>query len=272
MSLAARTRRARAVRLVLEYLDLIAAAAVALVAIVLGFAHVLEGDDLTEVVVLLLAALAVTMIRERFLRDRALQEVTDLSTVAHSGKSWEILNATHTWDIQDDGSADVRSVKELRFLQDEVISVYEFYNPTGSSTDPECTGGAVGGYQKKLKVLHTNFPGPKGRRYRIISLEGMWHRGQRMTFTVARSLSDCFVEEHESVGVEVEIPTDYLTLKVVWPQNRVPHAVQLERADRLTLIKGEDLPVDSGGRRSYEVEVPQPALHEAILIGWDWET
>jgi hypothetical protein len=262
-------------RLAVDYADLIIAAALALYVSYEGLQNDLKGDELTQATVALLAVLAIVIFRERWERSRAVRSVEAALSVATSAKPWRVLNANMTWELlaSDGSKAIARADKDIRFEQDEVFSLYEWQSrPVGTVTRHECQGRAAGSAAfRPLPIIYDALPGPGGRTYRVISLEGVWRRGQRMTYRSERELQDFFKEPRENVSVRVDVPTDHISLTVIWPRDRKPRHIEVERSGRAAdIIDIKQLKRAGQGRSKHVVTVAAPTLNEQITISWDW--
>jgi len=267
-------RLKRLIRLSGEYLDLLLAAGVAVTLAILGLVGMLHGDHLTEATVGVLAVLSATLVRDRWRRERLGEAVQDVLAVSRTGKPWEVLSAEFSWELFDaEGRrAQARSNKVVRFLQDEVLTIYEFSRPDGRVTEHVCKGSLLGERLKRdLPVMHDGFPGPRNRRYRIISLENVMRRGQRMEIESVRTLNDSFLLPHESVMVEIEVPTDEITMSITWPADRVPNKVQFARDDEPVTTVGSDLHRLPDGRNRFDHRVSGSIeMGEHFVVSWDW--
>ena len=262
-------------RLAVDYVDLIIAALLALYVSYGGIRETLKGDELTQATVALLGVLAIVIFRERWERTKAVEGVERALNVATAVKPWRVLNAKMTWELvaQDGSLAIATTEKDLRIEQDEVFAIHEWHSrPIGEVTRHEFFGRPAGEATfRPLRMMLEDLPGPGGRTYRIISLEGLWRRGQRLTYRSERDLKDFFKEPRESIAVVIEVPTDEITITVIWPKEKKPYAVELERSGRVAEpIDASSLKGAGKGRVKHVERISAPKLGEKITISWQW--
>jgi len=262
-------------RFLVDYADVVIAAGLALYVSYAGLRNQLEGDELAQATVAVLGVLALVILRERRQRSGAVERVERMLTTATSEKSWRVLNADMSWELlETDGTRAVaRAAKEIRIEHDEVFSIYEWQSrPVGEVAQLSYEGRASEERQfREFPIIYRNLPGPEGRTYNVISLEGMRRRGQRMTYCSERLLEDSFTEARENVSVRIEIPTDHITLTVVWPKDRKPHQLEVERSGRVAeVIDLGRLKRAGQGRTKHVERISSPRLGETIVISWQW--
>jgi hypothetical protein len=254
-----------------DYFELVLAAVLAIVVTSLALADEITTKELIQATVLLLVALAISVIRERRERRTLGNRVENALMISRADKPWQVLDEQLCWDLSAPDYAKATAKKQLQFMQDEVLSVYEYrFNPSGTVLRHECRGGARGDPMTALPIIQKDFPGPGSRVYRIISLQRVWRRGQIMLFESERELKDSFPNTTERVTKEISVPTARLSVRVVWPPGRKPTALWLER--------GEDPPLNVLGRLKSAPEnrscceemIPDPKVGERIIISWTW--
>ncbi|HUA75463.1 MAG TPA: hypothetical protein VL988_11950 [Solirubrobacteraceae bacterium] len=219
----------------------------------------------------LLIAVSFGLLRDQWRREKLLSRIEGLVAGFESEKAWEALDVDCAWSIESaDGSrASACTKRTLRFVRDEVLTIYEFSQSAGKTTSPITKGAFGDEAERALPVLCEDFPGPLGRMYRIISLEGVRRRGDQLKIQSDRVLENSFLEDRESVSFTPEVPTDRLALSVTWPKDRNPTGVWIEReGERQHVIR--DVKENSEGRVTYRCEFSSPSLGEPIAIAWDW--
>src|SRR5215211_1410161 len=153
----------------IDYLDLLIAAGLAVLFSYMGARNTLHDDGLTQATIALLGVLSLVIFRERWERKKIVDKVDSAMASVGSAKPWHVLEDVTTWDIKRPELATTTSVKDLRFLHNEVVSIYEFQAiTTGAVTMPTYRGGAVGGPQVDLPLAERFTAG--GRTYLLISL------------------------------------------------------------------------------------------------------
>lgn len=269
-------RAAKAVaRFAVDYLDLLIAAGLAIYFAVSGITGGVKDDDLVAAAIALLGVLALATFRERWERAKAVGEIQHAVSIASASKPWSVLDATYSWDLQsDDGRrAHSRVRKEVRIEQDEVMTLYEFSaRAVGTVTSHRCWGRRAGAAADfAMPIIHDSVKGRQGRRYRLISLESTFNRGDRLTCWSERELKDFFTDDTEDVSINVEVPTDAMTLVVVWPATRKPRTLTLERSDRRPdWLDVDRLETLADGRVKLVERVNDPRLGERVMLSWTW--
>lgn len=287
----------------LRYVDALVAIASAVVVIYLVTTGNLKDETLAVATGALIVAVALAIVRDRWERQedidklgRAISQerkaavgaIEEAITVGRDAavagfqriardydakNAWRILEETMSWDlIAHDGSqATAIARKKLLFTQDEVLCVYEYQFPSdshGKVTKHLCYGGE----QEPLElipIVYDSFPGREGRRYRLISLERVWRRGEIMRYRSERHLKDHFLKQTEHVSKEISSPTERITLSVIWPSTRPPRTLWLERTDRRETIDTKGLAVIDG-RSTFTKTVPDAVVGERICLFWTW--
>ncbi|HEV3318408.1 MAG TPA: hypothetical protein VG053_01580 [Solirubrobacteraceae bacterium] len=259
--------------ILLDYFELVLAAALAIVVTGLAFAGEITTKQLIQATIALLVALAISVIRERRERKAQGDRLEKNLMIARADKPWQVLDEQLVWDVSaPDGSyAQATTTKELQFMQDEVLSVYEYrYNPSGTVLRHECKGGARGEPMTDLPIIQRDFPGPGSRIYRIISLQRVWRRGEIMTFESERELGDSFLSADERVSKEISVPTARVSMRVIWPPGRELKGLWLERGEGPPLNVLGRLKRAPGARISYDEVIQDPKVGERIIVRWNW--
>jgi hypothetical protein len=259
-------------RFLAQYWDLLMTAGLALVVGIIGVAGGLEGAPLSAATLGVLAVLAATLVRDRWKADRLVDAVQDVLAVASGAKPWEVLSAEFEWEIEttDGKAATATTRRQLRFLQDEVLAIHEFFTPDGRVAAHSCKGGPPKGYQKDLPIIDDRFPGPRGRTFQLISLEGVYRRGQKFNVESVRQLADCFIEDHESVMIEITVATGECSMSVIWPDGGKPRAVQLQRNDDgPSTVDLGDIKTLPDGRTQWTRWIEAPRVGDSFAVSWD---
>ena len=254
-------------RFAVDYVDLLIALGLAIAFTYLGFVNKLKDDALTQATVGLLGVLALVIFRERWERHKSVESIDRAVAAVGSDKTWQVLDEELTWDIQSPELAISTCDRDLRFLAPEVISIYEFQtNPAGTVANYSCKGGRRGDPMRDLTMLPP-VASADGRTYRLISLEGVWRRGERMKFRSTRELQGTFLQNQENVSKLVQIPTDRIVFRILWPEGKPPAMVRLERDGRESeLLK----PRIREKRTQLEKSIENPQLGERINVWWTW--
>jgi hypothetical protein len=258
----------------LEDLETVLALVLGLVVLALVIFNQLNSTrTLVGVVSALLVAVSFGLLRDQWRREKLLGRIEGLVAGFESEKAWEALVVDCAWDIDaTDGShASACTKRLLRFVRDEVLTIYEFSQTAGKTTSLITKGAFGDEAEMPLRVLCEDFPGPLGRMYRIISLAGVRRRGDQLRFQSDRVLEGSFLKDRESVSFTPEASTDQLVMSVTWPKDREPTGVWLERkGERQHVIR--DVRNNGEGRRTYRCQFSRPSLGEPIAIVWDWKS
>jgi hypothetical protein len=261
-------------QVLVDYFELVLAGILAIVVSALALADEIGQKGLVQATIALLVALAIAIIRERRERKAMGDRVEAALTLASADKPWQVLDEHLVWDLTEvDGSrAKATTEKTLQFMQDEVLSVYEYqFKPQGTVLSHKCRGGGRGEPKVDLPIIQTDFPGPDSRVYRIISLQRVWHRGEIMLFESERVLADSFLAVKERVSKEVSVPTARVSMRIVWPPGKRPTALWIERSGKPPKnIPLRNLRRAGRDRHCYEEVLQDPTMGERISLTWDW--
>lgn len=246
----------------------------AVVVAALGLSEQLKGTHVSEATLGVLAALSAGLIRERVRRDQFGDAVRGVLAMTDTKAPWEALEAEYNWELLDEHGtrAAASSRKILRFLQTQTLTIYEFSGVPGSVSDHRCRGRwPREAPWRELPIMRDDYPGLKGRRYTIVSLEGAMGRGQTLEVLSTRELANTFPEIHEYVQVSVEVPTGELVMSVIWPSERKPSNVWFEQGtDDAVPAPGSAIRTLGDGRSQYTHKVSRPEPGDTITISWDW--
>lgn len=255
-------------RFLVDWIDVLLAASLALLFSYFGIKNTLENDELSQATIALLGVLALVAVKDRWERRKGVASIEEALADFKTDKPWHVLSESVTWDISTATTAIVTDIRDIRFLQSETVSLYEFANtpPGGKIASWTCEGGRIGETARSWPVVHT-FLGPNSRHYYIVSLEDMWERGDCVRWTSLRELEHCFDADTESVSKTILMPTDTIEMHVVWPDTRPPTAVRLRRHGvPVTELKAKK----SSGRIRALAVVRNPRVGEVITLQWDW--
>ncbi len=231
----------------------------------------MTGDALTAATLLVLSVVAVSLVGERGLRVRAnkkleglsgqLQETTDAVNAIQSGNPYSVLSHETTWDIVEPNGSLVCAtrVKKIRIDQNNVFALYDFSSGDGERETEYSPGKPVG-----------KFNGHGGKIYDLIDLGRIFYRGERLDFTVKRTIRDGFMADSEAVSVDTRDATERMRLKVIWPSSRPPTALRLGRGTPSHEWRNDDVLgdlVSENGRSAYQVEILPERGHDHDRMG-----
>lgn len=113
----------------------------------------------------------------------------------------------------------------------------------------------------------------EGYRWKVlISLQTTRNRNEQEEFLIERTIKDGFLTSTCNFQVQVDHPTDVLTLSVIFPSKCNPKSVMLIEQN---LKKHHTLDQSfssrlSRGRIQYQWTVQKPRLFESFILRWTW--
>lgn len=289
------------VRAVLEqYGELMLAAGAAVVVAGLAVSTDVTANTLSAATLGVLAALAAAIVRERLERHRtiemaqvlaadtrtemrqlaeeikahsagALGDMRELAQATEGDEPWRVLDESITWDLTTRRQMNVTDKRTIRFLHAQSAAVWEWFrSPNGADLiEHSCEGGLTTRPLRSWPVLPEPFLGRDSRWYRVVSTAQIFKRGDRADWITTRSHQDSFPHPHtEGVSKTIEMPTDDIRLKVIWPKDYPPISVLFERASQQMDLETQE---DHEGRQFAIVAIATPAVHERLAIRWDWD-
>jgi len=267
-----RRRTREALAWVGDRLDPLAALVAGFAAVVAGLFGLIHGDELTTATLGVLVVVAFSLVHERTLRlnaSRRIDEVLgavgkthDAVKVLDIGAPYHVVISESTWDISEDGSARVVRWKKVRFAQDDVIAVVDWYTGDGTIGAPTYKPG---------KAVHPFVS--DGRTCMLVALDRPYARDEERDLIIERTVEGAFPKNPDRVWTMVLDSTSLLRMVVRWPATRPPTAVRLHR--RSDLDRGKPTTVhpvmSDDGRLEFTAEIQEPERGERMGIEWDWE-
>jgi len=276
------------------------AAGVALVVAVVAVSSDVKPNALSAATLGVLAALAAAIVRERLERHRtmelartlatdtrtemqqlaqeikqdsaaALADMRELAQATESDEPWRVLDESITWDLTTRHLVNITDKRTIRFLHAQSAAVWEWFrSPNGAElVEHSCKGALTTRSLRNWPVQSEAFLGRDSRWYRVISTAEIFKRGDRADWITTRSHQDSFPHpDTEGVSKTIEMPTDDIRLKVIWPHDHPPTCVLFERGSQQSDLETRE---DADGRRFVIVSVPTPAVKERLAIRWDWD-
>jgi hypothetical protein len=253
----------------IDYADLLLAAGLAVTFAVLGALGVVDGDVLVQANLALLGVLSFGLFRERWMRMTATEKADRSLAARENDRPWQVLEEELEWDLSDRLLATATATREIRFTQAESVSVYEFQStpPGGKLLLHTCQGRRRRTDTPRSLPIMKEIVGPFGRSYTLISLERIYVRGEHLHWVSTRKLQGYFPGKTENVSKAIQMPTDHLTMRVMWPPDCRPHEVRLERSDTPARILETKV---RGGRTHVTAIIEDARLGEVISVAWDW--
>jgi hypothetical protein len=177
------------------------------------------------------------------------------------GGLYELIKDEHVWDLDDETgrSATVVKHRDVRFLQDDVFALRDYFNGDGIPLDQSTSNpGEVAHYYSE-----------EGRRNVIISLGETKYRDDTETFQITHRLRDSFLEDVEYVRAEVVQDTQVFILTVIFPRRRPATQAFFSRQkdgsrEQLQILGRSD------GRQEDSKTIHRPDRKERFVISWHW--
>jgi hypothetical protein len=283
---AARTREALSL-----YGDPLATLIVALAFAVAGVAGVAGQKVVAAATLLVLAAVAGVMLRQRHVIEEAKKSIDMVPPALHdvreaikkvdrtvdavtSHDAYELLDHAVEWDVVvPDGSvAHAKRRKRLRFNQDDVVSIYELGKATGGSPDrtEEWTFD-------KEEIEEVGKVSIGGEDYVLIGLGYRYQRNDELTYTSTRVLRGLFTDAQNRVSHRVREHTYQLRVRVMWPaEGPPPKRVRIEESVPAGRSKSEEYEgtelESADGRPFVERSYDRPPRGQLVAITWWTET
>ena len=186
-----------------------------------------------------------------------------LSTKRHEGM-YEVQEHEVQLELKDTSGKQAIYTKHqrVRFLQDNIIAYQDQAWGDGDIfADYKCSPGvAVDRYRD-------------GYRWRIlISLRQTKNFGDVEDFHIERTITDGFIGDVQQFQTQIDHQTKKLTLRLVFPQKRLPKAVLLIElnATRTKALGPEHRSILPDGREQVTWETDKPRLFEAYILRWTW--
>jgi hypothetical protein len=153
--------------------------------------------------------------------------------------------------------------KQLRFLQNNVISLSDYVQAEGLVTNQTYSpGGKVDSFRVGARL------------YDLISLGRIMQADDELDFVVERTVHNTFPAEHEWVTAEVLEPTDIAVIKLTWPQPRPPRNVRVEQTIEQRQTSREVEPNEftnrPDGRTDLCQTIDRPPVGSDITVVRDW--
>jgi len=152
--------------------------------------------------------------------------------------------------------------QQVVFLQNDVFAIQDQAWGDGNIfADYECTPGVMVDRYKE------------GYRWKmLISLRAVKNRDDREEFFIERRITDGFTTPVLNFQIQVDHPTNSLTLSVIFPSTRHPKSINLiEQNMKRSHVMGEEHRTSlSQGRVQYTWHIAKPLLYESYILRWEW--
>ncbi|HEY8808648.1 MAG TPA: hypothetical protein VIM28_01385 [Solirubrobacterales bacterium] len=209
-----------------------------------------------------------------------IQRTGDAVAVLASPAPYHVLVNESVWEIDGNGDAKAFRRKQLRFTQDDVITVTDWYRGDGGITNAdffvgEGTDSIAQGKpidtakMRPAKVVHT-FPS-RGRKCALVALDRAYMRDEVRDYLVKREGKGVFPQNPDRVWIATLESTALVRMILRW-SDRLPTEVRLIR--QMDTVSGRPvklMPVQlEDGRSEFKAEIPEPRQGERIGVEWDW--
>jgi len=238
--------------------------------------------------VLVVMALAMVIERERRIKesDRLDGMAEDIGRTAEGVEilgtptPYHVVVSESIWEIEGNGDAHTTRLKKLRFTQDDVIAVVDWYRGEGTLTDVDRLVGKAKPLEdtpvedqraslNATKVVHT-FPS-RGRELGLVPLDRAYVRDEECDYVVDRRTQGLFPKNPDRAWISVLESTSLMRIVVRW-SDRHPTEIRLMRQHgpsagrplKFTPERRDD------GRTQFRINIPEPRLGEIVGVEWDW--
>ncbi len=177
---------------------------------------------------------------------------------------YEVLSRKTTVELMDSKGKEavVTRLEKVRFLRDNTIAFYDTCWGGGEIFDEyDCSPGVPVDFF------------PDGARYRVlISLRDTKNHDDVLVFHVRRKIKGGFMKKIEWWETEIEHPTRWLGVRIVFPKGRFCQRATLTQRnkDKTRPLGAEHFDFLADGRQELSWEISRPVLHESYLIKWRW--
>jgi hypothetical protein len=255
-----------------DHLDPLAALLAGAAATLAGLFGWLEGEELSTATLGVLVIVALALVHERTLRLSASERIDEVLAEVHKtrasvsvldlGTPYHVIENDSMWDIHENGDAHARRRKLLRFAQDEVVSVVDWFRGDGEVTNITYLPG---------KPVHEF--ALDGRACTLVALDRPYVRDEEADFIVERDVKGVFTKTPDRIWVVTTDSTSLVRTGVRWPANRPPTAVRFFRKTDTERQKPVTVAPTLGadGRMEFVTEIQEPEPGERICIEWDWD-
>jgi hypothetical protein len=152
--------------------------------------------------------------------------------------------------------------QKVRYLQDNIIAYQDQAWGDGKILlDYRCSPGEP---VDRYRLGH--------KTYMLISLREVKNIGDCDEFNIQWWIRGGFLRSKESWETEISHPTNRLILRVIFPDNRLPHRVTLieHTRQRTKILETQSQRRLPDRRWQVEWETNRPRLHESYILQWEW--
>lgn len=151
--------------------------------------------------------------------------------------------------------------RTVKYLQDEVFAIRDYAWATGQ------VGGAVvkQGPGKAIKDYRRD-----NREHTIILLDGIRKRGNQDDFKLAREFIGSFVQDTESVQIDVIHGTERIESTILFPATRPPTAAWVTMREGDVETQEQLTPQRSNGRQQISWSTEHPRRYALYTVSWNW--
>lgn len=238
--------------------------------------------------VLVVMALAMVIERERRIKesDRLDGMAKDIERTAEgieilgTPTPYHVVRSESIWEIKGNGDAHTTRLKRLRFTQDDVIAVVDWYRGEGTLTNVDRLVGKAKPVEdtpvedqrtslNATKVVHT-FPS-RGRELGLVPLDRAYVRDEECDYVVDRRTQALFPKNPDRAWISVLESTSLMRIVVRW-SDRHPTEIRLMRQHGPSAGRPMKFPPErrDDGRTQFRINIPEPRLGETIGVEWDW--
>ena len=247
-------------------------------------------EDLAPVILGVLVVIAVAMVieRERRIKEgkrldrlkKDIERTLEGIEILRTPTPYHVILNESVYDIEANGDANAARLKKLRFTQDDVIAIVDWWRGEG---DPESVERLVG----KAKPIETTPPAAqrahlkatdvvhkyesRARKVGLVPLDRAYVRDEECDYVVDRRHKGLFPKNPDRAWIAVLESTTRVRMVVRWSER---HPTEIRLIRELGTASGRPMKFTperlDDGRSRFRIDIPEPQLGERIGVEWDW--
>jgi hypothetical protein len=241
---------------------------------ILGLTKVTSETTTLSLILVVLAALAGSLHRDRSLREGLKGSVNNLenrlsvvSRALSNPLPYDVIRARYRWDFDAVGDvADVRKRARVRFVHNGVWTVLAWHTDIGNVHNAEAHRWVNDDKTHPLIVLGDLNLGD-GHFGKLIGLDRKYGQNQVLDFEYRFQSRDNFPGDREWLNITIETFTADLTIEIVWPTGRIPDEVWLDEEGEPELALDE-----VEGRKVTTIKRENLVADQRISVRWRWQS
>ncbi|HEY6551343.1 MAG TPA: hypothetical protein VIY71_09120 [Solirubrobacterales bacterium] len=225
-------------------------------------------------ILLVLAAVAASLHRDRTLRkklEKAVGELEgrldDVSRAFSSPLPYEVISGHYQWNFLPGGKiATVCKRARVRFVHNGVWSILQWHSKGVDVREINARRLFEQGSSLDLKVFGDLRVQPRERIGKLIALDAECRQNDIVELEYSFNSHGNFPEDRESIVITVETATATLLVELLWAEDRRPEDVEVEvdgRRDELEVKR-------DGGRAKTTAKLSNLTRGQEVAIEWRW--